>query len=244
MSNIIQRLRKNILWTLQFIMVIIVAIWIGSLAVGAILSKVYPDGVPYLSDIRCAIGFPSQMDGQPCIQTALREALAQAKLEREALQREKQKVITEGKAAREKLRKAHAEILEDRDKTIKDSSIREAKLKAAQAKTKALLKKITDIEKRWTNIVLFKENSANGISVSSGVKYPSLTNGDQWSSAWCNYSPSGQDLPVNFTLGSSYTAGTIIWKEISDKQLKLANLNRSQIEDAKQLCQWPNNGTN
>jgi len=66
--------RKDILWTVQFFFVSLIAIWIVSLALNGILSKAYPNGITIFSDMRCLVGIVPD-DGSGCIKKTTNQTI-------------------------------------------------------------------------------------------------------------------------------------------------------------------------
>jgi hypothetical protein len=323
MLNVLITVRNNIFWFVQFVIVVLVAIWLGSLAVNAIASKLYPNGIPIVLDIRCALGYPSQTEGKKCIQDQIdlikkraakerkamlekmetsiaaaqksaedaiaaskeheaktsadfkkrdeervtsfeikKKELELAKLEVDKTSRERveamakehrdvldtlaqnfqasrKKLLSQCRAKRYRMMKDHKEALADRDKEIEKAKVNASTLEQSQAKAAELLARMKSLETKWTNISLFSHKTYKGSKVTSGVRYPSLVTGIKYDSAWCYWYPKQTDIPVSLTLGETGVLWGVNWNKYTDTQLRKSGITRSELEEAKKLCQWP-----
>lgn len=323
MLNFFITVRNNIFWFIQFVIVVLVAIWLGLLAVNAIASKLYPNGIPIVLDIRCALGYPSQTEGKKCIQDQVelikkkaakehkamlekmetsiaaakksaedaiaaskeheaktsadfkkreedrvtafevnKKKLELAKLEVDKTSREKveamakehrevlntlaqnfqasrKKLLSQCRAKRYRMMKEHKEALANRDKEITKAKIDASALEESQVKAAELLARMKSLETKWTNISLFSHKPYKGSKVTSGVRYPSLVSGIKYDSAWCYWVPQKTDIPVSITLGETGLLWGVNWKKYTDTQLRKSGVSRTELNEAKALCQWP-----
>lgn len=320
---LISKLFHNFLWSLQYLFMGCVCIIFASLAISTLFVEIYPTTPPWLKDIRCALGYPSQTEGKKCIQDQIklikekaakeRQAILEkmetsiaaaqksaedaiaaskeheaktradfkkryeervtafnikkkelelAKLEVDKTSREKveamakehrdvldtlaqnfqasrKKLLSQCRAKRYRMMNDHKEALAERDKEIAKAKVNASTLKESQAKAAELLARMKSLETKWTNISLFSHKAYKGSKVTSGVRYPSLVTGIKYDSAWCYWYPKQTDIPVSLTLGETGVLWGVNWKKYTDTQLRKSGVTRSELEEAKALCQWP-----
>jgi len=108
------------------------------------------------------------------------------------------------------------------------------------------LKNITTMEARFEHFSVFHEErlSRPGYTVTTGVRYDSLSEEDDWIEAWCYLSiPADGDLKPRLTLGNADFGSAPKLADVDDKSLRDAGLTRPHIEEARGKCAWPDSSS-
>jgi len=214
MFNLLDMLRKNFLWFLQFIALCTVVGWIASLAISSILGAVYPVAPPWVHDARCAVGFPSQND-KKCLQGLIR------------------KIIQDHETDKNERDKKHALLIETQKKIHKEAIV---KVDQERQKLADRFHKLASIEDRFDTVNLFAERQSPDGRVSTGAMYSNIATKPTYIKSWCNFYP----RPGNILEIASHIAGENIEKNVGFfKNYARLGTTRSKAKAALKSCVWP-----
>lgn len=108
------------------------------------------------------------------------------------------------------------------------------------------LKNLSAMEARFEHFSVFHEErlSKIGYTVTTGVRYDSLSEEDDWIEAWCYVSvPSSGDLKPRLDLGNARSGEAPTLTDVDDRSMREAGLTRPYIEEARGKCTWPERST-
>lgn len=202
-----------------FTMAMLTLVFLAVLLIAATLvaMQLAPADAPFWRDLRCAIGVPSQAQGEACIQDQLRrieEERRRERLEFDGILRERR----EREAALEEERAAHA---------------------AARETLEQQLARLRDIEESVNNFNLFTRRDYQGPGdVHTGVEYPSFVDHQQWSSAWCYWSPP-QNSYARVNIGRATPSSGVTWATFNESELAEFGVSAREAEGARRHCVWP-----
>lgn len=214
---------------------------IGGIVTYSIASTIVRPEDPLWGDLRCMMGYPLQSE-EKCLQLKLEDAIR----ENEAAFKAREKAQADTHRQREEelgaiLGKSREEVAELARKSNAMEAEKE-KVVLARAALEDRLKSMEAIESRVSSFNLFTIKVwRGGLSVMTGVEYSSFVKAQEWSHGWC-YLPvkAASGVEIHLKLATQAKGQIMAPASVTDTELSAVNLTRTDIDQARLLCSFPN----